>query len=109
MKIEDIRKFQLTASSTEKVYGAFVHKYLNLVKGKSRAHDLEIWLRYLDQIPELEHVRQFSTMAESVDYLLESINKGGDRFVIRDPEDRSNFILIEKDFAEKVLMLGCLP
>lgn len=109
MEIDEIRKFQLTQSSTEKVFDAFAQKYLKLAKGKSQAHNFEIWLRYLDEVPEVEHVRQFSTMADSVDYLLESINERGDRFIIRDPEDRNNFILIDKDFAEKVLMLGCLP
>lgn len=66
----------------------------------------QAWIDYLNSIG-VEHIRRFSNYAQPIDYLLEVVNSGPfDRLVIRDPMNDNNFIIIEKNFAEKVLVLG---
>lgn len=111
---KDLTGFQVTPTTTEKLYNIFLEKYRRVwddAGSGMREHDIEeVWEDILREIKSVEHVRKFSTMAESVDYLLEKVNEAGwNRIAIRDPGHRDNFILVDRDFAEKALVLGSLP
>lgn len=114
MEIEEIRSYAPTMDYTEKLYHLFAKKML-LVTGTDLAMDvsykgLERWINYLDRFANnVEHIRKFAVPGDVVDYLIGAINENGGRVVIRDPANRQNFILINKDFAEKVMALGGLP
>ena len=107
----------LTRADTEKLYDIFLQRYHSLWE-ELRASTAstpppwptpppwEEWLRGLEGV---EHIRKFSNAAESIDYLLEEINKPGwDRVVVRDRGPYEKFIIVERDFAEKILVLGML-
>lgn len=111
---KDLAGFQTTPTTTEKLYEIFLEKYRRVwddAGSGMREHDIEeVWQDILRDIKGLEHVRKFSTFAESVDYLLEKVNEAEwDRIAIRDPGHKDNFILVDRDFAEKALVLGSLP
>ena len=99
---------------TEKLYDVFLEKYRSIwddAGSGMREHDIvEVWEDLLRGMKGVEHVRKFSSVAESVDYLLEKVNAPGwDRVVVRDPSHRDNFIIVERAFAERALVLGGLP
>lgn len=109
--LEDIVTAKTT---TEKLYDVFLGRYRRFWQDAGsgmREHDIvELWEEWLREHKDLEHVRKFSNLASPVDYLLERVNDPGfDRMVVRDPSNASNFILMDRDFAEKVLVLNDIP
>ena len=102
----------VTRTDTEKLYDIFLQRYQSLWGGSGLKETdiMDMWEEWLRELEGVEHIRKFSNMAESIDYLLEEINKPGwDRVVIRDPGSYEKFIIVERDFAEKALVLGALP
>jgi hypothetical protein len=103
----------VTRTDMEKLYDIFLQRYQSLwgeIRARTETDILDVWEEWLRGLEGVEHIRKFSNMAESIDYLLEEINKPGwDRVVIRDPGSYEKFIIVERDFAEKVLVLGVLP
>jgi hypothetical protein len=110
--MNDISGWVVTRTDMEKLYDIFLQRYQSLWGGSGlRETDImDMWEEWLRGLEGVEHIRQFSNMAESIDYLLEEVNKPGwDRVVIRDPGYDKRFIIVERDFAEKALVLGALP
>lgn len=108
----DLSGYQMTRTETEKLAAAFLHKYRNLwCRNLSQAECEQNWFDYLDGLDGVEHIRKFSDMSDPLDHLLDSLNnKCGDMMVVRDPHNpNQNFIIIEKEFAQKILVLGILP
>lgn len=110
----DLNNLVTSKTDTEKVYDAFWQRYRRLwddAGSGMREHDIvELWEEWIKETEGLEHVKKFSNLAEPVDYLLERINEPGfNRLVIRDPSSRGDFIILERDFADKVLVLGGVP
>lgn len=111
MEISELKNYEVTRSFTEKLSDVFFKKseeiYSRCSIGRLAG---EAWEDYLRQFKEIEHIKKLSRHAESIDHLLEAINTDSNRYVIRDPMDNnSDFIIIQKDFAEKVVVLGHLP
>lgn len=94
--------YQMVRSEADKLWSIFRKKYENL--------DWK-WYKYLDELG-VERVCQYSHMMSPVSYLIERVNEGPfDKIIIHDPattEDRG-FLLLDRDFAQKVLVLGELP
>lgn len=112
MNKEDLEGWVSSKTSTEKLYRIFFERYQKLWGGSGmRERDIEVmWWDLLDETEGVEHVRKFSDMAESTDYLLERVNEPGwSRVVIRDPCGTKSFIVLDRDFAERVLVLGAFP
>lgn len=110
--MNDISDWVVTRTDTEKLYDIFLQRYRSFWGGSGlRETDImDMWEDWLRELEGVEHIRQFSNMAESIDYLLEEINKPGwDRLVIRDPSDTRRFVIVGRDLAEKALVLGVLP
>jgi hypothetical protein len=110
----DLNNLVTSKTDTEKVYDAFWRRYRRFwddAGSGMREHDIvELWEEWIREAEGLEHVKKFSNFAEPVDYLLERINEPGfDRVVIRDPGHRGDFIILNRDFADKVLVLGDVP
>ena len=103
-----------TRTDTEKVYDAFVRRYRRFwddAGSGMREHDIvELWEEWLRETDGVEHIKKFSNRASPVDYLLERVNEPGfNRVVIRDPSSHEDFIIVERPFADKVLVLGDVP
>lgn len=112
MNKADLDEWVVTRTMTEKLYEIFLERYRMLWGGSGmRERDIEeMWRELLDSTEGVEHVRKFSDMGESIDYLLERINRPDwNRLVIRDPCGRNSFILLDRDFAERALVLGAVP
>lgn len=114
MEKSDLDGWVSSKTSTEKLYEIFLRRYRRLwddAGSGMREHDLEeMWWDMLKSIKGLAHIRKFSDLAESTDYLLECVNEPKwDKVVIRDPCERKNFILLDREFAERVLVLGDIP
>lgn len=106
---EILRSLVMTKTETEKLFDAFSRKYLKMISLGGKIDETD-WIDYLDDMEGLEHVRKFGDYMDPLDYLLESINlRLGERFVLRDPCERNWFIIIEKELARKILVLGDLP
>jgi hypothetical protein len=102
----------MTKTEGEKLFHIFSKRFLqkHTVSGL-RKMDEDGWNDYLDSIEGVQHIRKFSEYySDPVEHLLEFINLNpGEKFVIRDPCNRDFFILIEKELAQKILVLGVLP
>jgi hypothetical protein len=96
----------MTKTEGEKLFHIFSKRFV-----LRYATDQDGWNDYLDSMRDVQHIRKFSEYySDPVDHLLEFINlKPGKNFVIRDPGNRYSFILIEKELAQKILVLGNLP
>lgn len=113
-KKNNLESLSSSKTFTEKLYDAFLRRYRRFwddAGSNMREHDIvELWEEWLGEHKSLEHVRKFSNLASPTDYLLERLNEPGwNKVVIRDPSDSKNFILVERDFADKVLVLGDVP
>lgn len=114
MNKADLDEWVSSRTSTEKLYRIFLERYRLLWQDAGsgmRERDIEyMWWELLDSTKGVEHVRKFSDMAEATDYLLERVNDPGwNRLVIRDPCGTKSFILLDRDFAERALVLGAVP
>jgi hypothetical protein len=103
MKISDLRCWKLSKTSQSHLEELFYKKRESFKKQQD-------WYDYLTRLESVEHIKKFSNYASPTDYLIETINSSlpFDKFIIR-VEGHDQFIIIEKDFAEKVLVLGALP
>lgn len=105
----------MVKSEADKVFAAFARKLNKVLPDsgpwRSCSTREQDWIDCLAGIEGVEHIRKFSTVSSTVDHLIEAINERPcDRFVIRDPMDvHNNFILVEKDLVQKILVLGDLP
>lgn len=101
-----------TKSDTEKVYDAFLRRYRKFWdtgSGMSEHDIVDMWDDWVESLP-VEHIKKFSNIANPVDYLLERVNQPGfNSVVIRDPGDNKNFLIMDREFADKVLVLGDIP
>lgn len=109
-----LESLESSKTFTEKLYDVFLRRYRRFwddAGSGMREHDIvELWEEWLEERKGVEHVRKFSNLASPVDYLLERVNEPGwNRVVIHDPSDSKNFILVDRDFAEKVLVLDEVP
>lgn len=112
MNKEDLDEWDVNGTFTEKLYLIFLERYQRFWGGSGmRERDIEhMWWEFLDSTEGVEHVRKFSDMAEATDYLLERINTPNwNRMVIRDPCGTKSFILLDRDFAERAIVLGAIP
>jgi len=110
----NIGEWVLSKSDTEKVYDIFLRRYRRFWDDAGtgmREHDIvELWEEFLGERHGVELVKKFSRLAESVDYLLDRVNQPGwNNIVIRDPGNNNHFLILERDLAEKVLVLGEVP
>lgn len=111
---QDLSGLVTTRTDTEKVYEAFLRRYRRFwddAGSGMREHDIvELWEEWLRETDGVDHIKKRSNMGDPVDYLLERVNEPGfDRVVIRDPGDRGEFIILDRQFADKVLVLGDVP
>lgn len=108
MKISDLSDWKLTKTNAEKIAEIFDKKRASF--NYERRNAQQFWYSYLDSLEGVEHIRKFSDYASPLDYLLEAINSNlpFNKFIIK-VEGHDQFLLIDKDFAEKVLVLGHLP
>lgn len=111
---KDLESLRATPTPTEKIYGVFLERYRRFWEDAGtgmREHDIvDMWEDFLREMKGVEHIRKFSDLASSVDYLLEKVNQPGwDRVAIRDPGHKDYFILVDRDLAEKAAVLGHLP
>lgn len=112
-KKKDLEGWVSSKTNSEKLYDIFLKRYRRLWEDSvgMNEHDLEdMWEEILGGVGGVEHVRKFSNVADSVDYLLERVNEPGwDRVVLRDPCDAKAFIVLDRDLASRILVLGGLP
>lgn len=111
---KDLESLRSAPTPTEKVYEVFLERYRRFWEDAGsgmREHDIaDMWEDFLRDMKGVEHLRKLSSLASSVDYLLERVNKPGwDRVAIRDPSHRDNFILVDRDLAERSVVLGYIP
>lgn len=101
--------YQVVRSEADKLWSIFRNKHEKL-KWDIFPPSLT-WPKYLEELG-VERVCQYSHMMSPVNYLIERVNEGPfDKIIIHDPatsEDRG-FLLLDRDFAQKVLVLGELP
>lgn len=107
-----LRGLVMTKTETEKLLDIFRLKCIRVISGVDKDWSAchRKWKNYLRGIEGIEYVGKLSDYSDQLDDMLESINsRTGERFVIRDPHERSNFIIIEKELARTILVLGALP
>ena len=114
MNKEDLKDWVSSRTMTEKIYDIFLERYRSIwndIGSGMRGRDVEdMWWEFLDRTKGVEHIRKFSDMAEATDYLLERVNEPGwSRIVIKDPCGSKSFITMDRDFAERALVLGAIP
>lgn len=102
-----------TKSDTQKVYDAFLRRYRKFWDTGSgmREHDIvEMWDDWVESLDSVERIKKFSKVASPIDYLIEVLNRPGfNKVVIRNPSDNNEFLLLDREFADKVLVLGEVP
>lgn len=102
-----------TKSDTDKIYDAFLRRYRKFWDTGSgmREHDIvEMWEDWVGSLDSVEHIKKFSNKGEPVDYLLDRVNQPGfNGVVIRDPGGGNEFLVMDREFADKVLVLGDIP
>jgi hypothetical protein len=103
-------EFVLTKSVQEKLEELFLKKCLLLTEGSNK-NKWQKWVDYLDGLEGVQYIRKFSNLAEPFEYLIEEINQNlpFDKFIICENVWKGNFIIVEKEVAEKILALGYLP
>ena len=98
--------YQIVRSEADKLWSIFRKKH-----DKIQWEHLGSWSKYLEELG-VERVCQYSHMMSPVSYLIERVNEGPfDKIIIHDPATTENrgFLLLDRDFAQKVLVLGDLP
>jgi hypothetical protein len=102
--------YQVVRSEADKLWSIFRNKHEKLKWDIFPRQGLT-WPKYLEDLG-VERVCQYSHMMSPMSYLIERVNEGPfDKIIIHDPatsEDRG-FLLLDRDFAQKVLVLGELP
>lgn len=111
---KDLDSIRTKPTPTEKLYEVFLERYRKVWEDAGsgmREHDIQdVWEELLREMKGVEHVRKFSDFGTAVDYLLERVNQPGwDRVAIRDPGYKDYFIIVDREMAEKCLVLGHLP
>jgi hypothetical protein len=109
--------FVVTPTMTEKLQNIFFEKCKTFYLTDRRRDNWTEWADYLNKLEDVEYIYQFSHLASTIDYLIETINERIDKqIVIKDMGAREffnanhdNFILMSPEFAMKVLSLGYLP
>lgn len=109
--MKKIKSIVSTKNDTEKVYEAFLRRYRRFwddAGSGMREHDIEdLWHEWLEGTEKVELVKKFSNLAGSIDYLIDRVNEPGfNRVVIRDPGNSNNFLILDREFADKVLVFG---
>lgn len=113
-------EFVLTKTNAEKLEKIFFDRFTKLrndcaEKRLSSFALKDTWIDFVSSLDGVEHVRKFSNLASEIDYLLEIINQNlpFDKFILHDLGmkmwESPSFIIVERDFAEKILVLGFLP
>jgi len=109
--------FVLTSTMTEKLQNIFSKKCETFSYIDQKRQNWDDWRVYLNNLEDVEYIYQFSRIGTTIDYLIENINESSERkIVIKDTGSREffgsnhdHFILMQPDFAMKVLSLGYLP
>jgi hypothetical protein len=97
----------MTATESEKLHEIFSKKFLRFEGMDGHFPVVIEWEDYISGLGGMEYVRKISNLATTTDYLLEVINRGDfNKYVIRCPAHRDNFIILTKEAAEKVLAIG---
>ena len=99
--------YQVVENELDKIKRFFSEKWDTFGGNDGRAR----WSRYLAELG-LDHIISETYYADPTDYLLYKIYSEDmkDKVVIKDPDaSLRGFIVMPKDFAEKVLVLGGLP
>lgn len=88
----------------EKLEELFNHKYLKMLeKAESSYYFDEEWDDYLKE-------NNCEVVNEGDDYMITNYCSDNKLIYILDPEEsRATYILVPQKFAEKILVLGCLP
>ena len=106
---EDYENFVKT--DLEKIYGFFENKWTE-ERFRSNTGRSE-WKDYLVKDLGLEVLISENYRTSPLDVLLERIysgNLGADKVIMKDPDNASGgFILMSRDFANKVIVMGGLP
>jgi hypothetical protein len=104
-------EYEIVPTELEKIHRSFEKKWQHKKWHHAGRGLIQVeWHDYLVKELGLEVVSSETSLASPLDYLLERIYSGNfDRVVVRDPCPSKGFILMGKDFAHKVLVLGDLP
>lgn len=105
-------EYEIVPTELEKIYRVFEKKWHDKKWHAARRGERPSteWHDYLVKKLGLEVLSSETILATPLDYLLERIYPGNfDRVVVRDPFPSNGFILMSKDFAHKILVLGDLP
>lgn len=124
---------------TEKLQGIFTQKYLSItderfldradaewariilltnlvgeiidIQNCVGALNYQKWSDYLNNLDGIRYIEKFSNIANQTDYLIEEINNNlpFNKILLKDLFYHDNFILIDVEVAEKILVLGMLP
>ena len=100
-------EYQVVETELDKIKRFFSEKWETFGGNDGRVR----WSRYLTELG-LDHLLSETYFADPTDYLLEKIYSEDmkDKVVIKDPDaSLRGFIVMPKEFAEKVLVLGGLP
>ena len=99
-------EYEVVPTELEKIFRIFEKKWL----ANNVHRNGPIWYDYLKSMG-LESITSDTSLASPLDYLLERVYSGNfDKVVVRDPDPSSGgFILMDRDFANKILVLGDLP
>lgn len=92
---------------TEKLQGIFTQKCLNIDPNLKQ----QKWSDYLNNLDGIRYIEKFSNIANQTEYLIEEINNNlpFNKIILKDLVYHGNFILIDVELAEKILVLGMLP
>lgn len=118
---DDLMELVVSETVTEKLQGIFTQKYLSITDERfldRAAANYQKWSDYLNNLDGIRYIEKFSNIANQTDYLIEEINNNlpFNKIILKDlfyhaniHAKRDNFILIDVEVAEKILVLGMLP
>ena len=99
--------YKVVETELEKISSFFSEKWESFRGNDGR----DRWNKYLTELG-LDHIISETYLADPTDFLLEKMYSGDTtgKVVIKDPDHSlRGFIVMPKEFAEKVLVLGGLP